>query len=163
MAKVSTMKEFTQALEELPLDQQRIVAARFVADVLDLTDDEAVKQAQKVAAQADATPDALMTAYHLAHHAAVATSVHSDLELLDWHKQTAHFVAKACAESLVPAHPGATWRHLALNAAGHCRMARLCSNIEHEAEHPDLSGAEQALQKQIQTQFDILNTYLEEH
>jgi hypothetical protein len=156
------MKEFKQALESLTLDQQRVVAAGFVADVLELTEDERVKQAQKVAAKPDATPDSLMDAYHSAHHAAVESSVHSDLELVDWHKQTAHFVAKACAESLVPAHPGATWRDLAFNVASHCRMARLCANIEHEQDQPSLSGAEEALHKQIRTQFERLSAFLEQ-
>jgi hypothetical protein len=162
MGKISTMKEFKQALESLSLDQQRVVAARFVADVLDLTEDDRVIQAQKVAADRNAKPETLMSAYHSAWHAAVQSSLRSDLELIDWHKQTAHFVAKACAESLAPAHHGISWRHLAFNAASHCRMARLCANIEHEEEHPNLSVAEEALNKQIQTQFEILGTFLEE-
>lgn len=162
MTKISTTKDFKQALDSLSLDQQRVVAARFVADVLDLTADNRVKQAQEVAANPDATPETLMSAYHSAWHAAVESSVHSDMELIDWHKQTAHFVAKACAESLAPAHHGITWRHLAFNVASHCRMARLCASIEHEDEKPSLSTAEEALNKQIQTQFDILSTFLEE-
>lgn len=162
MPKISTMKEFKQALESLSLDQQRVVAARFVADVLDLTEDDRVKQAQEVSADPNATPEALMSAYHSAWHAAVESSVHSDMELIDWHKQTAHFVAKACAESLAPSHHGITWRHLAFNAASHCRMARLCASIEHEEEQPNLSIAEEAVNRQIQTQCEILSAFLEE-
>jgi hypothetical protein len=161
MTKISTMKEFRETLDGLSLEQQRVVAADFVADVLDLTDDERVKQAQKIAADPNAAPDALMSAYHLAWHAAVESSIHSDMELLDWRKQTAHFVAKACAESLAPAHTGITTRHLAYNVACHCRMARLCSSVEHEAAKPSLAAAEGALNKQIQTQFDKLGRFLE--
>jgi hypothetical protein len=160
--KISTRNEFKQALESLSLDQQRVVAARFVGDVLDLTDDDRVKQAQRVAADPSASPESLMSAYHAAWHAAVESSVHSDLELVDWRKQTAHFVAKACAESLAPAHQGITWRHLAFNVASHCHMARLCANIRHEEERPSLSAAEEALNNQIQTQFEILSAFLEE-
>lgn len=159
---ISTMKAFKEALARLSLDQQRIVAARFVADVLDLTDDARIKQAQKVAADPSATPETLMSAYHSAWHAAIESSVHSDLELIDWKKQTAHFVAKACAESLAPVHPGISWRHLALNAASHCRMARLCDSIEHEEEEPNLTIAEGALKNQIQAQFQILSAYINE-
>jgi hypothetical protein len=162
MTAISTMKAFTQALEKLDVNQQRVVAARFVADVLDLTDDDRVIQAQRIAADADATPDALMSAYHSAWRAAVESSVSSDMELIDWRRQTAHFVAKACAESLAPAHAGVTSSHAAINAANHCRMARVCACIEHEAETPSLSAAEKALTQQIQTQFDILQRYLEE-
>lgn len=162
MGKITTMEEFRQAIESLSLDQQRIVAARFVADVLELTDDERIKQAQKVAADPKATPDAVMSAYHSAWHAAMESSVHSDMELIDWRKHTAHFVAKACAESLAPAHPGITLRHLATNVASHCRMARLCASIEHEEAQPSLADAEAALNRQIQTQFEILGSYMSE-
>jgi hypothetical protein len=103
-----------------------------------------------------------MSAYHSAWHAAIESSVHSDMELLDWDKQTAHFVAKACAESLAPAHPGVTACHLATNVANHCRMARLCASIEHEREQPSLARAEKALGKLIQSQFKILDKYLRE-
>jgi hypothetical protein len=163
MSKIGTMKEFKEGLESLSLDQQRVVAARFVADVLDLTEDDRVKQAQKLAADPNAAPESLMSAYHLAWHAALESSVHSDMELIDWRKQTAHFVARACAESLAPSHHGSTWRHLASNVASRCRMARLCASIEHEQERPSLADAEEALNKQIQTQFDILGRYLEEN
>jgi len=162
MTKISTMKEFKQALENLSLDQQRVVAAHFVADVLDLTQNNQVKLANKVAADPNASPEALMSAYHSAWHAALESSMHSGMELIDLHKQTAHFVAKACAESLAPSHQGIKWRHLAFNAASHCRMARLCDSIEHEEEHPSLSAAEETLNKQIQTQFEILDAFLEE-
>ena len=43
MAKINTMQEFKKALDQLSLDQQRVVASRFVEDVLDLTDDATVK------------------------------------------------------------------------------------------------------------------------
>jgi hypothetical protein len=163
MSKISTMKEFKEGLQSLSLDQQRVVAARFVAEVLDLTDDERVKQAQKVAADPNAAPESLMSAYHSVWHAALESSVHSDMELIDWRKQTAHFVARACAESLAPAHHGLAWRHLAYNVASHCRMARLCSSVEHEEEQPSLAAAEEALNKQIRTQFEILGAFLHEN
>lgn len=161
MPKINTMSEFKQALADLSLEQQRIVAALFVAEVIDLTDDIRVKESQKVAADPNATPDSIMSAYHRAWHAAVESSVHGDMELLDMQKQTAHFVAKACAESLAPSHPGVTIRHLASNVANHCRMARLCANIEHEEAQPSLANAENELNKQIQAQFEILGKYLE--
>lgn len=161
MAKITNMKEFKQALEGLSLDDQRVVAARFVADVFDLTGDERVKHAQEIASRLDATPEELMTAYHSAKHAAAESSLHSDWELIDWKKQAAYFVAKACAACLAPAHQGIKWRHLAWNTANHCRMARTCASIEHEQEQMSLSTAEEALNKQIQTQFAILGTFLE--
>lgn len=145
MAKINTMQEFKETLDALSIEQQRVVASRFIEDVLDLTDDASVKQAQKIAADPDAGPEALMSAYHAASHVAVESSGHSGLELVDWHRQTAHFVAKACAESLEPSHHGIAACHLAFNAASHCRMARLCANIDHEQAQPSLSIAQEAL------------------
>lgn len=162
MAKINTMQEFKEALEQLPLDSQRVVASRFVEDVLDLTEDVTVKQAQKIAADPGAGPEALMSAYHSATHAAAELSLHSGMELIDWHKQTAQFVAKACSESLTPSHREISARHLATNVANHCRMARLCATVEHEEAQPSLSAAEDALKKQIRTQFDILSAFIEE-
>ena len=162
MANIKTMQEFKKALDQLSLDQQRFVASRFVEEVLDLTDYATVKQAQKTAADPDAGPEALMSAYHSAWHAAVESTPYSGFELVDWIKQTAHFVAKACSESRAPSHPGVSWHHLAFNVASHCRMARLCATIDHEAAQPSLSTAEAALNKQIRTQFDILSTFIEE-
>jgi hypothetical protein len=159
MGKISTMNEFKEALQNLSLEQQRVVAACFVAEVLDLTEDERVRQAQKIASDPAASPESLMSAYHSAWYAALESSVHSDMELIDWHKQTAHFVARACAESLAPAHHGIARRHLAFNVAGHCRMARLCANIEHEAAQPSLIDAEEAMKKQIQAQFEMLSDF----
>jgi len=121
MAKIHNTQEFKQALDNLSLEDQRVVAARFVADVLDLTEDARVKHAQEVASRPDATPEDLMSAYHSAKRAAVESSIHSEWELVDWHKEAAHFVARACAASLAPAHHGITWRHLAWNTAHYCR------------------------------------------
>jgi hypothetical protein len=157
------MEEFKDALEALSLDQQRIIAARFVGDVLDLTDDESLKHAQQIASRKDATPEELMAAYHSARHVAVKSGIHSEWELVDWHKQAEHFVAKACAESLAPAHHGVKWRHLAWNVAHHCRMARTCASIDHEQERPSLAKAEAALNKQIETQFELLRQFLAEN
>lgn len=161
MAEIRNMNAFSRALEALSLEEQRLVGARFLAEVLDLTDDEGIKQAQKVAANSEASPEELMAAYHHAHHAAVLSSLHSDLELVNWRKQAAFFVAKACASCLSPVHEGTKWCHLALNVSHYCRMARTCASIEHEQTEPSLSVAEDALNKQIRTQFKILSDFLD--
>lgn len=160
MNNISTMKEFKQALESLTLEQQRLVGARFVADVLDLTENNIVKQAAEVAANPDATPEELMSAYHSSKHVAVKSGIHGDWDLIDWQRQTTHFVAQACATSLAPYHPGVRWRHLAWNVAEYCRMARTCASIAHDEEPANLSETEQALNKQIQKQFEIVTDFL---
>lgn len=161
MAEITTMQQFKDALEHLSLDDQRVVGAQFVADVLDLVQDNRLQQAQATAADPEASPEDLMGAYHLARRVIVESSPHGDWELIDYHKQATYFVARACAACLAPVHPGIKWRHLAWNAAHYCRMARACASMDHETAKPDLSSVETAMNQQIQTQFTIVGDYSE--
>jgi hypothetical protein len=45
--------------------------------------------------------------------------------------------------------------------AGYCRMARICSSIQHEDEYPKFLDAEEALKNEIDAQFRILSEFLE--
>jgi len=161
MTKIDTMEQFKQALESLPLDRQRLVASRFVGDVLDITDDATVKQSAETAANSNASAEELMSAYHSAKHATITSGLHSSFKLIDYNKQAKHFVAQACAACLAPYHQGITWRHLAWNVAHYCRMARTCASIDHDETSPDLSSTEEALKKQIQGQFEALQKFID--
>ena len=63
---------------------------------------------------------------------------------------------------VAPAYAEQRTYHLAENAASYCRMARICSSIQHDKEKPSFSDAEEAMDKEINAQFDILNEYLKE-
>jgi hypothetical protein len=64
MSKISTSEECRKALSSLSLAQQRQVGARFVANVLDLTDDPQVKNGQEIAGKPGVTADELNDAYN---------------------------------------------------------------------------------------------------
>ena len=96
MSNISDNETFKKTLSSLPLNQQRQVGARFVANVLDLTDGRCTRQAQHIAEQRDITPEELEKAYQAVNAVYVATHPRSDISELDYAKQAAHLVAEAC-------------------------------------------------------------------
>ena len=160
MPKISTSEDFKKALSSLSLAQQRQVGARFVANVLDLTDDPEVKNAQKIAEKAGSTAEELNSAYHKVHAVYVATHPRSWFTELDYAKQAAHFVAEACMVCLSPTYD-ALHHHLADRVAMYCQMARTCAAIQHEGEYPKFAGVEEVVKKEVDSQYRILSEYLE--
>ena len=163
MDKITSNKAFKQALSSLPLVQQRQIGAKFIVNVLDLTDGGCTKHIQEIADRSDVTVEELENAYRSVHSVYVTTHPRSDLSELDYGKQAAHFVAEACMACLAPTYEEYRTHHLAEKVAGYCRMARICSSIPHEQEQPSFSKAEEALKKELDAQFRIVNEYLESH
>jgi hypothetical protein len=161
--KITDNDTFKNVLSSLPLDQQRQIGARFVANVLDLTDERCTENVQNLAQKSSITPEELAMAYQAVHSVYVTTHPHSDLSELDYAKQAAHLVAEACMTCVSPTYGEQKTHHLAENAASYCRMARICSSLHQQKENPDFSKAEEAMSKEIEAQFDILNKYLEEN
>ncbi len=161
MPKISTNEAFKQALSSLSLAQQRQVGARFIGNVLDLTDGSCTEHAQSVAGKSDLTAEELENAYHAVHSVYVATHPRSDLSELDFRKQSAHFVAEACMACLAPTYQEVHTHHLAEKVAMYCRMARTCAGIQHEEEYPKFADAEESLKKEMQAQYHILSEFLE--
>lgn len=161
MDRVSSGEQFKQSLSSLTLAQQRQVGARFIGNVLDLTDGRCTEQARKVAAKSDVSTEELEQAYRAVHTVYVATHPQSDLSELDFRKQAAHFVAEACMVCVAPTYEERDTHHLAERVAGYCRMARICSSIQHQEEYPKFMDAEVALKNEIDAQYRILNEFLE--
>ena len=162
MSKISTSEDFRKALSSLSLAQQRQVGARFVANVLDLTDDPHVKRGQEIAGKSGVTGEELIDAYHKVHTVYVATHMRSGFIELDYAKQAAHFVAEACMVCLAPTYHEAHTYHVADRVAMYCQMARTCSAIQHEGEYPRFTGVEEAVKKLVDSQYQILSEYLDE-
>jgi hypothetical protein len=160
--KITDIESFKKALSSLSLAQQRQVGARFVAHVLDLTDGRCTKQAQSIAEKSDITPEELEMAYQTVHAVYVTTHPRSHFSELDYRQQAAHFVAEACMTCVAPTYEEQSTYHLAENAASYCRMARICSSIQHDIENPSFADAEDAMNQEMNAQFDILNEYLKE-
>jgi hypothetical protein len=161
--KVTNNEGFKQALLSLPLTQQRQIGAKFIVNVLDLTDGMCARHIQDIADRSDLTVEELENAYRSVHSVYVVTHPRSDLSELDYGKQAAHFVAEACMACLAPTYEEYRTHHLAEKVAGYCQMARICSSIRHDAEHPSFKEAEAALQRELDTQYRIVNEYLASH
>jgi len=159
--KITSKEVFRKALSSLSLARQRQVGARFIANVLDLTDGRCTEHAQKVAEKSDVTPEELENAYHAVHSIYVATHPRSGFSVLDFRQQAAHFVAEACMVCLAPTYEEYGTHHLAEKVAGYCRMARICSSIQHEEEYPRFMNAEESLKKEMDAQYQILSAFLE--
>lgn len=161
MNKVTSGDAFKISLSSLSLARQRQIGARFIANVLDLTDGMCTGQAQKIAEKSDVSTEELEQAYRAVRAVYVATHPQSDLSALDYRQQAAHFVAEACMVCVAPTYEQHRTHHLAEKVAGYCRMARICSSIQHEEEYPKFVDAEASLKKEIDAQYRILNEFLE--
>jgi sRNA-binding carbon storage regulator CsrA len=138
--------DFKAALGELPRAGQRLVAARFVENVLSLSRDAKVKSAISAAKRTDITEDELAAAVQTANKASVDSFTQCGHEC-DWNKQASHFVAEATLACIKPAEPGG---NPAWDAAMHARMARTCESI---ASGHGTDNAEAVAQYRILAEF----------
>lgn len=71
MPTITNSESFRQSLSILTIAQQRLVGARFIANVLDLTDDARIRNAQATASKKNVDAKDLQSAYHAAHSSCV--------------------------------------------------------------------------------------------
>jgi len=161
MSKIATGEACRKAFASLSLAQQRRVGARFVGNVLDLTDDPQVKLGREIAGKEGVTADELNDAYERVHAAYLATHPRSGCTELDYKQQAAHFVAEACMICLSPTYPERHTPHVADRVAMYCQMARHFSAIKQQEGYPKFDGVEEAVKKEVDTQYQILSEYLE--
>jgi hypothetical protein len=121
---INNDSEFKTALNNLSSAQQRVVAARFVENVLMLCHDGRVKNAVATAGYNEITDAELGTAFQFAKAASVDSYTQCGHEC-DWNKQAGHFVAEAALACVKPADGN----NPAWDAAMHARMARTCASI----------------------------------
>jgi len=162
MSEITNIKEFKQVIDSLPINQQRLVASKFIADILDLTDDDQLIHAQTVAANPNATEDDYLSSYKYSKHVAVKAGQY-EWEEVDYLQQIRHFVANACAVCLAPSDSSVRGHHLAWNVAHYCNCARTCASIAQDEKHPNLANADKLLKEQINNQFQIVNNFLASH
>jgi len=161
MSKILTSEECRKAFTSLSLAQQRRVGARFVGNVLDLTDDPQVKKGQEIAGKAGVTADELNDAFERVRAVYLATHPRSGCTELDYKQQAAHFVAEACMICLAPTYHERHTAHVAGRVAMYCQMARHFSAIQQKGGYPKFDGVEEAVKKEVDTQYQILSEYLE--
>lgn len=147
MTEISDQTQFRQALEKLDATQQRVVAARFVAQALPLCDDARVARAIDIAANPKASAAELAEALRAAKAAAIDSHTRCGSEG-DWADSTGYFVARAAVAALTPKDKipgGAAWQ-----AAMSSRMARTSESI---ATGTDVSEQTALAQYRILSEF----------
>lgn len=115
---------FKSALAELPLPRQRQLGARFVENVLDLSDDPRVRQAMELAQRGEVGDTELDAVFKAAKSASVESFTRCGVDA-DWQCQAGHFVAEAAEACVQPGTPD----DLAWKVAMATRMARNCAGI----------------------------------
>lgn len=148
--------ELKEALSKLDATEQRELAARFVEDVLEYTDDERVRRAIKVARKPDATEDELKAAHHEARAAALDAHARCGADC-EWSAQSPYFVARA-AEAITTRQTMSEGKNLAWTVATQCRTASCCLVSE---ENPDSEGNTCSSQRQIASEY--LNSHKDPH
>jgi len=148
MSKVTNDEEFRQALDKLDATRQRNVAAMFVQNVLELSNDDRVKRVVKVAADADASEGEISDALKLARAAIMDSSTRCGAEG-NWTDQAGYFVTRAAVAALTPQAQTKSGNP-AWQAALSCRMAQTSIQIDNDTA-TDHSESEQ--------QYNILEKY----
>jgi len=162
MSKITTNETFREALSSLTLAQQRVVGARFIANVLDLTQDKHIKQVQAMLSDTEEiSAEDLDAAHRTIYSIYVHTFPRSGFSLIDYKKQAEHFVAEACLQCLAPTYSETKKHHLAERVSMYCRMGRTCASIDHEGDYPKFADTEDLVKKEIDAQYEILSEYLE--
>ncbi len=122
---ISNDSEFKTALIKLSPSQQRMVAARFVENVLNLCEDPRVRAAVSAAKRPDITDAEITVVFQAAKSASVETYTQCGKEA-DWRSQAGHFVAVAAMNCLSPTERAG---NLAWDVAMNARMARISETI----------------------------------
>ena len=147
MKEITDDTEFRHTLGSLDHARQRLLAARFIQNVLSLADDERLGSLVKTAGNPNAPADELTTALHTAKAVTLDSYTHCGAEC-DWHDQARYFVARAAVAAVSPEGQmagGPAWQ-----AAMSSRMAQTCQSID-AAE--DTAGEEQQRQYRMLSEF----------
>ena len=140
--------DFKQALEQLPLAQQRRVGSAFVRNVLALTADPAVAKVLDTASNAETVADdELALAFKNAKAAALESHTRCGADS-DWQAQAGYFVARAASALVAPAKQA---KSPAWEAAANARLARTCGMIE---------SADESMHEESEAQYRLLEQFL---
>jgi hypothetical protein len=147
MTQVINDTEFRQALDGLDATRQRLVAARFVENILGLCTDERIARVLRVAGNSEATAGELAEALKTARATTFDCHTRCGSEG-DWSEQAGYFVARAATAALTPIGQmpsGPAWQ-----AALSSRMAQTSRSI---VTGDDTAGKEATQQYRILSEF----------
>ncbi|RLA01433.1 MAG: hypothetical protein DRQ45_05975 [Gammaproteobacteria bacterium] len=147
MTQISNDTEFRTALDGLDPAQQRLVAARFVENVVALCSDDRIARVIQVAGNSEASESELAEALKTARATTFDCHTRCGSEG-DWTEQEGYFVARAAVAALTPAGKmpsGPAWQ-----AALSSRMAQTSRSI---VTGDDTAGQEGNQQYRILSEF----------
>jgi hypothetical protein len=147
MTGISNDTEFRAALDGLDSVQQRLVAARFVKNVVALCSDERIARVLQVAGNSEASESELAEALKTARATTFDCHTRCGSEG-DWTEQEGYFVARAAVAALTPVGKmpsGPAWQ-----AALSSRMAQTSRSI---VTGDDTAGQEGKQQYRILSEF----------
>ena len=147
MTEFSDDTDFRKALDDLDATQQRLVAARFVENVVALCSDRRIAGVLKVAGDSEASAGELADALKTARATTFDCHTRCGSEG-DWAEQAGYFVARAATAALTPLGKmpsGPAWQ-----AAMSCRMAQTSMSI---VSGDDIAGQESEQQHRILSEF----------
>lgn len=124
MIRIENDEELRAAVMQLDAADQRRLAARFVEDVLEYTDDTRIQHALSVVARPNASEEELRAAHRSARAAALDAHARCGADS-EWSGQSPYFVARA-AEASTGKNAKGSHSTLAWLVAMQCRMASCC-------------------------------------
>ena len=135
MSSITNDTEMRQAIAALAAPAQRVLAARFVANVLPLSKDARLQRVLDTAARIDAGEDELAGAHRTAKAASLDAHARCGADG-EWIDQAGYFVARAAEAAVAPQirthSKGPAWQ-----AAMSARMARTCLADESDEDTHD--------------------------
>ncbi len=139
---INNDQQLREAVNDLSLESQRVLGARFVANVSHLSTNPIITQGLKTANDANRTQVELETAYKnvKAYGIEKYTSCGRDA---NWSEQAEHFVATALTACLLPEEQHIQQENLAWKAAMQSRMARNCEMIMNDRGEVDNEASRQ--------------------
>lgn len=148
MAKIKDETQFREAITALDSNAQRLLAALFTENVLDLTDDNRIAGGVVTASDPTASEGELGASFKTVKAATIESHTRCGAAG-DWRAQAAYFVARACEAALMPKAYKKSGP--ALQAATSARMARTAFSIDMDEDGE--TGEREA-------QYEILNNFL---
>ena len=148
MVDITNDDDFRKVISGMDDSGQRALAARFLENVLALSDDERIARVAQVAARPDASADELVSALHTARTATVDHHNRCGAEC-NWKDQAGYFVARAALAAVSAQDQvagGPAWQ-----AAMSSRMAKTCKSID---------TAEDTSSQDRQEQYRILSEFI---
>ena len=151
MSHITNDKEFRRSLSSLDMTQQRVVAARFVEHVLQLSNDKRLNRVVQTALDKDALQDELSAALKSARAATIDQHARCGAEG-NWTEQAGYFIGRA-AIAAVASEVQSTSNNAAWAAAMSCRMAQTSISIDDE-------NSELSTHSENEWQYKILSEFL---